>query len=150
MVGGLQHWSEAQRERPPAPTRWWVATLLFGIAVVLFGLYLGQVFPQTGYDVAPGYGPPVLAFEFAGSQTDLEAVFGFFTDPQQGTRLAAMRAGNEQDYLYMLLYAGFLASGCFALWRELRLRRVMCRKPPMQQSSGPQAEMRRDQRPACP
>jgi len=125
MVGGLQQWIETQRSRPPAPTRWWVATLTFGIAVVLFGLYLGQVFPQTGHDIAPGYGPPVLAFEFAGGQADLEAIFGFITDPQQVTRLAAMRAGNEQDYLYMLLYAGFLASGCIALWRDLRLRPLL-------------------------
>ncbi len=125
MVGGLQQSIEAQRSRPSAPTRWWIATLLFGIAVVLFGLYLGQVFPQTGHDIAPGYGPPVLAFEFAGGQADLEAIFGFFTDPQQVTRLAAMRAGNEQDYLYVLLYAGFLASGCLALWRELRLRPLL-------------------------
>lgn len=125
MVGGLQHWIEAQRERPPAPTRWWVATLSFGVAVLLFGFYLGQLFPQTGHDIAPGYGPPVLAFEFVGSQTDLEAVFGFFTDPQQVNRLAAMRTGNEQDYLYMLLYAGFLTSGCLALWRELRLRPLL-------------------------
>lgn len=125
MVGGLQQWIEAQRERPRAPTRAWYWTLTFGIAVLLFGAYLTQVFPQSGHDIAPGYGPPVLAFEFAGSQADLEAIFGFFTDPQQVTRLAAMRAGNEQDYLYMLLYAGFLASGCLALWRELRLRPLL-------------------------
>ena len=80
MVGGLQNWIEAQRARPPAPTRWWITTLAFGSAVVLFGLYLGQVFPQTGHDIAPGYGPPVLAFEFAGSQADLEAIFGFFCE----------------------------------------------------------------------
>lgn len=125
MVGGLQQWIEAQRERPRAPTRAWFWTLGFGIAVLLFGAYLAQVFPQSGHDIAPGYGPPVLAFEFAGSQADLEAIFGFFTDPQQVTRLAAMRAGNEQDYLYMLLYAGFLTSGCLALWRELRLRPLL-------------------------
>ncbi len=47
------------------------------------------------------------------------------TDPQQVTRLAAMRAGNEQDYLYMLLYAAFLGCGCLALWRELRLRPLL-------------------------
>ncbi|NYF30926.1 hypothetical protein [Sphingopyxis sp. JAI108] len=125
MAGGLQHWIEEQRTRPPAPTRAWAWALAFGIATLLFGFYLGQVFPQTGHDIAPGYGSPVLAFEFAGSQSDLEAIFGFFTDPQQVTRLAAMRAGNEGDYLYMLLYAGFLASGCFALWRELRLRALL-------------------------
>lgn len=125
MIGGLQHWIEVQRTRPPAPTRWWYGTLAFGVATLLFGLYLTQVFPQTGHDIAPGYGPPVLAFEFAGGQADLEAIFGFFTDPQQVTRLAAMRTGNERDYLYMLLYAGFLASGCIALWRELRLRAIL-------------------------
>ncbi|WP_447757189.1 hypothetical protein [Sphingopyxis fribergensis] len=125
MFGGLQLWIDAQRARPPAPTRLWAWTLAFGIAVILFGLHLGQVFPQTGHDIAPGYGGPVLAFEFAGSQADLEAIFGFYTDPQQVKRLAAMRAGNEQDYLYMLLYAAFLGCGCLALWRELRLRPLL-------------------------
>lgn len=124
-IGGLQHWIEEQRARPPAPTRAWVWTLAFGIATLLFGLYLTQVFPQGGHDIAPGYGSPVLAFEFAGGQADLEAIFGFFTDPQQVTRLAAMRTGNERDYLYMLLYAGFLVSGCIALWRELRHRALL-------------------------
>jgi hypothetical protein len=125
MLGGLQHWIEAQHTRPPAPTRAWVWTLAFGLATLLYGLYLTQVFPQTGHDIAPGYGAPVLAFEFAGSQADLEAIFGFFTDPQQVTRLAAMRTGNERDYIYMLLYAGFLFSGCIALWRELRHRALL-------------------------
>ncbi|MDO9369407.1 MAG: hypothetical protein Q7T68_12630 [Sphingopyxis sp.] len=125
MVGGLQHWIEAQRARPSAPTRLWYWTLAFGIAVLLFTRHLGTVFPQAGHDIAPGYGSPVLAFEFAGGQSDLEAIFGFFTDPAQVTRLAAMRTGNEQDYLFMLLYAGFLAIGCLALWRELRLRPLL-------------------------
>ncbi len=125
MIGGLQQWIEAQRARPPAPTRAWYWTVGFGIAVALFGLHLTQVFPQAGFDIAPGYGAPVLAFEFVGGQADLEAIFGFFTDPKQVERLAAMRAGNEQDYLYMLLYAGFLTSGCLALWRELRARPLL-------------------------
>lgn len=124
-LGGLQHWIETQRVRPPAPTRAWAWTLAFGIATLLFGLYLGQVFPATGHDIAPGYGTPVLAFEFAGGQADLEAIFGFYTDPEQVTRLAAMRTGNERDYLYMLLYAGFLGCGCIALWQELRLRALL-------------------------
>lgn len=125
MFGGLQRWIELQRARPSVPTRAWVWTLGFGIATLLFGLYLGQVFPKTGHDIAPGYGAPVLAFEFAGGQSDLESIFGFYTDPQQVKRLAAMRAGNELDYIYMLLYAAFLVSGCIALWRELRLRAIL-------------------------
>jgi hypothetical protein len=94
------------------------------LATLLFGLHLTQVFPQTGHDIAPGYGPlRSWRSNSPRGQADLEAIFGFFTDPQQVARLAAMRTGNERDYLYMLLYAGFLASGCIALWRELRLRR---------------------------
>lgn len=124
-MNALASWFDAQRMRPPAPTRWWAATLFFGIAVTLFGAWLTQIFPQTGHDIAPGYGAPVLAFEFAGGQDDLIAIFGPESDPLQVARLAAMRTGNEWDYLYMLLYAGFLASGCVALWRELRLRALL-------------------------
>ena len=102
--------------------RWWYATLLLGIAVLAFGLHLAQVFPQDSFAAEPGYGPPVLAFEFAGGQPDLIAIFGPDGDPRQVGRLAAMRTGNEQDYLYMLLYAGFLASGLVALSLELGLR----------------------------
>lgn len=68
----------------------------------------------------PGYGAPVLAFEFATTQNDLIAIFGDAADPAQSTRLAEMQAGNEQDYLFMLLYAAFLSAGCWALWREVR------------------------------
>lgn len=125
MLGGLQQWIETQRARPAAPTRAWFWTLAFGLATLFFGLHLAQLFPQVGHAIAPGYGAPVLAFEFAGGQDDLVAVFGPESDPRQVPRLAAMRTGNEQDYLYMLLYAGFLAGGCIALWRELRLRPLL-------------------------
>lgn len=122
MSGGLQRWVEAQRMRAPAPTGWWYATFALGIGTLLFSLSLTQVFPQSGYAHAPGYGAPVIAFEFARSQADLLAVFGPESDAGQVARLAAMRAGNEQDYLFMLLYAAFVTSGLVALWRELRLR----------------------------
>lgn len=123
-MNALAAWFEAQRLRPPAPTRWWIAALLSGLAVLVFGTHLTEVFPQSAHDMAPGYGAPVIAFEFARGQADLIAIFGPESDPLQVERLAAMRTGNEQDYLYMLLYAGFLGSGCLALWRELRVRHL--------------------------
>ena len=52
--------------------RWWLATLLFGVAVLVAGSTLG--FPQTSHSADPGYGAPVLAFEFARGQDDLVAV----------------------------------------------------------------------------
>ncbi|WP_447761000.1 hypothetical protein [Sphingopyxis panaciterrae] len=124
-IGGLQIWFDAQRMRDPAPTRWWALTALFGVAATAFGITLTQVFPPSGPAIADGYGSPVIAFEFARSQADLLGIFGADSDPLQVSRLAAMRTGNEQDYLYMLLYAGFLASGCIALWRELRSRHLL-------------------------
>ena len=111
--------------RAPAPTRWWLATLGFGIAAMLVSLSLIQLFPQTGNGFATGYGSPVVAFEFARGQADLLAIFGPDRDPMQVARLAAMRTGNERDYLFMLLYAAFLASGLIAFWRELRLRALL-------------------------
>ena len=123
MAGaGLHDWIEAQRIRPPSPMPWWYATFVFGLFVTLFSLHLAQVFPADAAGIHPGYGAPVLALEFARSEADLFAVFGAEGDPLQVARLAAMRAGNEQDYVFMLLYGAFLASGCYALWRELRRR----------------------------
>lgn len=104
--------------------RWWHITLLFGIGAFLFGLFLAQSFPQDSFAAEPGYGAPVLAFEFAGGQDDLIAIFGPDGDPRQVGRLAAMRTGNEQDYLYMLLYAGFLGCGLIALGRETGLKAI--------------------------
>lgn len=122
MIAALDHWIEGQRARPPAPTRWWMATFLLGLATLAFSLILNDKFPPSGAAIAPGYGAPVIAFEFARNQGDLLAIFGSVDDPLQLARLRAMRAGNEQDYGFMLLYVGFLASGCMALWRDVRTR----------------------------
>ena len=105
--------------------RWWRAALFLGFGVILVGLWLGQIFPQDSFAAEPGYGAPVLAFEFAGGQADLIAIFGPDSDPLQVSRLAAMRTGNERDYLYMLLYAGFLGCGLTALARETGLRTIL-------------------------
>ncbi len=104
--------------------RWWHAALFLGFGAILVGLWLGRTFPQDSFAAEPGYGGPVLAFEFAGGQDDLVAVFGPDSDSDQVRRLAMMRTGNERDYLYMLLYAGFLGCGLIALARETGLRAI--------------------------
>lgn len=116
----LGSWIDRERSRPVAPTMWWIACLALGIVTLAFSLHLQTLFPATGAAMAPGYGAPVLAFEFARDLNELTAIFGDTSDPLQAERLAGMQSGNEQDFLFMLLYALFLASGCWALWRELR------------------------------
>lgn len=113
-------WVDAQQSRPAAPTLWWVAALALGMATLGHALILQGVFPANGAAMAAGYGSPIIAFEFARSQADLTAIFGNVGDPDQAARLIAMQSGNEQDYLFMLLYALFLTSGLWALWREVR------------------------------
>jgi hypothetical protein len=106
--------------RPTAPTYAWLVCCVFGIATLAYSLILQSIFPASGANLPPGYGTPVIAFEFAREQGDLIAIFGDAADPAQGERLVAMQSGNEQDFLFMFFYAVFLASGCWALWRELR------------------------------
>lgn len=106
------------------PTRWWIAATVFGLLTAVFSAILLGVFPDTTAASSPGYGGPVMAFEMARTQADLEAVFGVESDPMQIARLVAMRSGNEQDFVFMLLYAAFLGSAAMAFRHEVP-RRIM-------------------------
>ncbi|MEY4270278.1 MAG: hypothetical protein RLZZ58_1494 [Pseudomonadota bacterium] len=125
----IGEWFDRQRHRPAAPSYAWVLTFLLGLATAFFAAILLQLFPQDSHAMPPGFGSPVLAFEMARNQADLAAIFGPEGTPQQMQRLIAMRSGNEQDYLFMLLYAAFLTSGIWALFRDLRLRMLVLALP---------------------
>ena len=88
--------------------RWWFATFLFGVAVLLFGASLSGIFPASGHAVEPGYGSPVLAFEFARSQDDLVAIFGADTDPLQDERVAD---AQEKDMRHAMLVEAMTGGG---------------------------------------
>lgn len=122
-------WFDRARHRPAQPTYMWVGTLVIGIITLVFAAVLQQIFPQDGHAIPPGYGPPVIAFELARSQADLVAIFGPDRDAAQMARLIGMRSGNEQDYLFMLLYALFLMTGIWALFRDLRHRMLVLALP---------------------
>ncbi len=113
-------WVEAEQARPPAPVAAWAGVFALGLATLLMAAHLATVFPASGYAVPPGFGAPVLAFEFARDMRDLAAIFGPEGDPLRDVRLAMMQSGNELDYLFLLIYAAFLSLGCWCLWRETR------------------------------
>lgn len=97
-----------------SPSPWlspWLACLLFGLGVLALGPYLLSIFPATGANHNSNYGTPIFAFEFARSHADLLAIFGDKTDLLREQRLAAMDAGHYLDFVFAVLYAGFLA--CF-------------------------------------
>lgn len=81
---------------------------IIGILVIISSLVLMKVFPSQAPSMPEGFMTPILAFEFAGSVEEVEALFG---EPQSGFRaamIAAMDLGNHLDYVYMVLYSLFL------------------------------------------
>lgn len=92
----------------PAARRTWNLCAGLGGTILLFSVYLFAVFPADGAGYDQGYGAPIYAFEMARSVEDLWKVFGPPSDPQHAARIAAMDLGNRWDYLFMLLYGGFI------------------------------------------
>lgn len=94
------------------PRAWhsWRACLLWGIATLLVSQSFALFFPETMAAAIPGAAVdrPVLAFEFARSSAQLDAIFGLPDDPLREARIAGMIAGNVLDYLFMLVYGSFV------------------------------------------
>ncbi|MCA9075003.1 MAG: hypothetical protein KDA93_08225 [Planctomycetaceae bacterium] len=97
--------------------RAWLWCLACGIAVLIVSQVMGHVFPTEGAGYSPGYGPPVLAFEFATTADDLAKVFGTEDDPARDARVTAMDHGNWWDYAFMLAYGLYL----WTFFRAVRL-----------------------------
>ncbi len=82
---------------------------LVGLLVIATSLVLLVILPSKGPSMAQGFVTPVIAFEFAQSTQDILGIFGETDSPERQARVRAMDLGNQLDYLYMVLYAGFLA-----------------------------------------
>jgi hypothetical protein len=79
-----------------------------GLAVIVMSLVTLAVFPQTSPGQIEGITSPIIAFEFAETPAEIYTLFGANGTPEQAAMVAAMDQGNRLDYLYMLLYSGFL------------------------------------------
>ena len=84
-----------------------------GIAVILVSLLSLIVFPQSSPGEIEGFSTPIVAFEFAQTVEEINTLFGPASSPERADMVRHMNQGNYLDYLYMLLYSGFLFS--FAL-----------------------------------
>lgn len=85
----------------------WRVPAMLCVGLLVFAGIMPTVFPQQNLGFAPGYGSAVLAFEFARTPADLEAVFGPLTDPRVDV-VEAMDAGNRIDFGFMLVYGAFV------------------------------------------
>jgi len=97
---------------------YWVAAFVLGLGIsALAGPVLGA-FPTTAYDVAPGFGSAVYAFEMAKTPADLVAVFGPEGDPERARRIEQMDRGNLWDFPFMVIYSLYMAVYFLAIRRE--------------------------------
>lgn len=81
-----------------------------GLAVILVSVISLFVFPQTSPGQIEGLRTPIIAFEFAETVEEINTLFGSNGSIEQADMIRKMDQGNTLDYLYMLLYSGFLFS----------------------------------------
>jgi hypothetical protein len=91
---------------------------LIGVAVILVSVLNLLVFPQTSPGQIEGLRSPIIAFEFAKTVEEINTLFGPAGSPEQAEMVQKMNQGNMLDFLYMLLYSGFLVSFSIAAKKQ--------------------------------
>ena len=86
----------------------WIGAALLAVTVGLLA-----VLPKHAGVLPPGFRTPILAFEFARTHVEVEALFGPPGSAERAAVVRAMDRGNAIDFLFMVVYSSFLAS--FAL-----------------------------------
>lgn len=84
-----------------------------GVGLLTVTVVLLAVLPKHAAELPVGFRTPILAFEFARTRGEIEALFGAQGSAGRATLVHAMDLGNTIDFVFMLFYSAFL--GCFAL-----------------------------------
>jgi len=98
-----------------SPRRYWVLSVVFGMAAVALVAWLAAVMPRQNCSGAQlWWNPPLLAFQLSRSTGDIEAVFGQADDICRARMVDALDLANKLDVIAVIAaYTGFL--GCFFL-----------------------------------
>jgi hypothetical protein len=86
----------------PQERRIWKRCFWAGIAALILGTLVLSIFPNIGGDFPPGYGTPVIAFEFASTADEAKAAVG--------NSVQAMRSGTYSDFFFIIAFGLFLIS----------------------------------------
>ena len=81
---------------------------IIGLVVIGMSLILMRVNPRSANELAAGFWTPIIAFEFAESETDVVLILGQIGTPDQAELIDAFTRGNNLDFVYMVLYGVFL------------------------------------------
>lgn len=89
------------------------AAAWIGVGLVAVTVALLAALPKHAGELPPGFRTPILAFEFARTHAEVEALFGAPGSARRAALVRAMDLGNTIDFVFMAFYAAFL--GCLAL-----------------------------------
>jgi hypothetical protein len=92
--------------------RW--ASIVGGATAVIASVMIAA-FPARAGQLAPGLRTPIIAFEFALTRSEVEALFGPAGSELRSTLVQRIDLGNQIDFAFMALYGAFLALAGFAL-----------------------------------
>jgi hypothetical protein len=94
--------TSATLTQSPQERRLWKRCFWAGIVTLILGAVVLSIFPSQGGDFLPGYGTPVIAFEFSSSPAEAKAAVG--------NSVEAMRSGTYSDFFFIIAFGLFLIS----------------------------------------
>lgn len=81
-----------------------------GIFLVAIGLLVNLSGPNPSSELPRGFFSPVIAFEFATENEDINQIFGTMESLDRTELLRTMTNSTRLDFLFLLLYGAFLLS----------------------------------------
>ena len=96
-----------------------------GIAVVVMSLILLAVFPAKAPVLPDGFFTPIIAFEFIQTPDEVYRLFGKEGTAERDMMVHAIDLGNRIDFIYMVLYTGFLFAFCLKVFQKTHRKLYM-------------------------
>jgi hypothetical protein len=94
------------------PSKLFLKTGIAGLLMIAMSIGLLAIFPPKAPNMPDGFFTPIIAFEFIETRAEVVAMFTQKDDAGRESinepMLAAFDLGNRLDYIYMVLYSGFL------------------------------------------
>ncbi len=96
----------------------WRRCFWAGLATIALAVLTLVFFPTIVNAFAPGYGTPVIAFEFAQTPSDIHTLFGYPESTNWQYWVGQMKTGTYADFPFILAFGTFMVSFFHAAYRQ--------------------------------
>ncbi len=96
----------------------WRRCFWAGLATIALAVLTLVFFPTIVNAFPPGYGTPVIAFEFAQSPSDIHTLFGYPESANWQYWVRQMKTGTYVDFAFILAFGTFMVSFFHAAYRQ--------------------------------